>query len=586
MQAKARISYTLALPGEGGRHKFGVNALALTANPPGQAGWAGAASLFTGGRDSKIRRWDVSALDSGAPATRRLTESIPCVATYEDHSDWVNDLVVAPQHDLLISGSSDNTLKLWSLAKPNATKPRATLHTHTDYVKALAYAPDAGIVVSASLDKTIHIYKLDSLKHVAATGGGTSTAGSIGGGGFGGSSSGVGAGSGDWASGSDGGAAPIVAAGHKDSVYSVAISAGGTLIASGSVEADIRLWDARTGRKHGKLVGHGDVVRALLLDADGRLAISASSDRTVRLWDVGSQRCVHVCRPHADAAWALAIDDSWRTLFSAGRDGCVFATELEGFTSLLLAREPAPVVRLAADTRGQRLWCATSLSDLKCWSLAAVPAALAAGERQTEAGSGGFGADERGAHEVPNARGAPAAGGGAAAAAAGCAQGVGGRGAQTGGAVSRQRAFSASSGASTARRRGRSESPLEGEPVALIAGAPAVQAHVVLSDKWRVLTRDTAERVTLWDVLRCKVITSFAPGRRLEDVAAELHVERAVPTWFSVDTRAGDLAICLDEKTAFSGLVRQQAAGVLASPVPRVQNSPHRSNRPLAALLA
>mmetsp|Transcript_36719 Transcript_36719/g.91504 ORF Transcript_36719/g.91504 Transcript_36719/m.91504 type:complete len:262 (-) Transcript_36719:52-837(-) len=196
---------------------------------------------------------------------------------------------------MLVSASSDLTLKLWPLDSPEAPVPRATLQTHTDYVKALAYAPSAGLIVSASLDKMIHIYKLDTLRQVAASGGG-------GGGSLAGASAGQAIG--DW-TGTEGGAVPIVASGHKDSIYSVAINAAGTLIASGSVEPEIRLWDGRSGRMSFKLVGHTDVVRALLLDADGKMAISASSDRTIRLWDIGMQRCVHISQVHKDAAWAL-----------------------------------------------------------------------------------------------------------------------------------------------------------------------------------------------------------------------------------------------------------------------------------------
>jgi WD repeat-containing protein 48 len=521
--AKAKVAYTLTCPGPG-RHKFGVNGLVLVHNGPEQSAWAGAASLFTAGRDATVRRWDVSALEAGGSSAPPPAHAPACVATYADHSDWVNDIVVAREHGLLISASSDHTLKLWSLDTPGSALPKATVHTHTDYVKALAYAPAAGIVVSASLDKRIHIYQLDTLRQVALNGGrlpGAPSAGGpsasgiggdyAGGGGSGGGGGGGGGGTvgapGEWSS-ADGGSGPIVASGHVDSIYSVAVNSAGTLIASGSVEPEIRLWDARTGRRAAKLVGHSNLVRALVLDADGRRLLSASSDRTVRLWDVGSGRCIHTCRLHRDAAWALAVDADWRTAYSGGRDGAVIATDLGTWDSVLVACEQAPVVRLAAGR--EQLWCATTSSDVRSWPTAAVAEALRAGPAHGAAIDGGSWALRSSAN--------------------------------------------GGSGSVSARRR--LVTALAAKPLALIEGAAAVHSHTLLSDRWRVLAADTTGVVTLWDVLRCKPLATYGPGRSLDDVARELHVERAVPSWFSVDTRSGDLTIVLDERTAFAGLVR------------------------------
>jgi len=62
--------------------------------------------------------------------------------------------------------------------------------------------------------------------------------------------------------------------------------------------------------------------------------------------------------------------------------------------------------------------------------------------------------------------------------------------------------------------------------------------------------------------MRCTVVREFENGRSLDSALAELHVERAVPTWFSVDTRAGDLTICLDERNAFAGLLYASDVGI------------------------
>ncbi len=52
----------------------------------------------------------------------------------------------------------------------------------------------------------------------------------------------------------------------------------------------IRLVDLETGEVLGMLRGHTDVIHSLAFSADGRLLTSGSADATVRVWDVGSAK--------------------------------------------------------------------------------------------------------------------------------------------------------------------------------------------------------------------------------------------------------------------------------------------------------
>ena len=59
-----------------------------------------------------------------------------------------------------------------------------------------------------------------------------------------------------------------------------------SLLASGSADKTVRIWDLATGQETGTLVGHSDWVRDVSFSPDGRRLASASHDGTVKIWDV------------------------------------------------------------------------------------------------------------------------------------------------------------------------------------------------------------------------------------------------------------------------------------------------------------
>jgi WD40 repeat protein len=73
--------------------------------------------------------------------------------------------------------------------------------------------------------------------------------------------------------------------GHSDSVESVAFSRDSQMLASGSYDGTIKLWDAKTGSVLQTLEGHSDWVRSVAFSHDSQMVASGSNDKTIKLWD-------------------------------------------------------------------------------------------------------------------------------------------------------------------------------------------------------------------------------------------------------------------------------------------------------------
>jgi hypothetical protein len=181
------------------------------------------------GADRAIRIWEV--------------ESGKQVAVIEDHADWILDIAFSPDGKRLASASRDKTAKVFDVVKKESV---ATFPGHAETVHAVIFSSDGKSVISAGADNQIRVWNPDDDgKQVAAIGG-------------------FGAAVFRLVSHPDGkhfvacsadktvrvcanNAQVRSLAGHKDWVYSVAISPDGKTIGSGSWDGEVRLWNFADG---------------------------------------------------------------------------------------------------------------------------------------------------------------------------------------------------------------------------------------------------------------------------------------------------------------------------------------------------
>ena len=80
----------------------------------------------------------------------------------------------------------------------------------------------------------------------------------------------------------------ILFAHRGDAFYSVTWSSDSRMIATGSEDSNIRLWDIESGELVRTLAGHQGPVLSVAWSGAGRWLASGAADQTVRVWDMES----------------------------------------------------------------------------------------------------------------------------------------------------------------------------------------------------------------------------------------------------------------------------------------------------------
>ncbi|XP_032834500.2 transducin beta-like protein 3 isoform X1 [Petromyzon marinus] len=171
---------------------------------------------------------------------------------------------------------------------------------------------------------------------------------------------------------------------HVAPIVSMAFDATSTLLATGSSDATIKVWDIVKQYCTHNFRGSSGVVGVVAFHPDTSCprVLSAASDCKIRVWDLQSGACSATLDGHYSAVTALRFACDGRTLLSAGRDSVVLLWELEAgvvrktvpvyepLEDLVVLPEEGDQSALGVEGKGIHFVTAGSKGTLRVWDAA------------------------------------------------------------------------------------------------------------------------------------------------------------------------------------------------------------------------
>ncbi len=239
------------------------------------------------------------------------------------HTADVKDLLLLKDGTTLVTGSADETIRLWNLQTGAEV---GLIQGHSSSVNALARTVDQNILISAGADRRIHFWALPSGEPIEQ-----------------------------------------IDEAHSGSINSLAVSNNGQWLASADSNGIIKLWDLNTLEVLDTLTADGTgTINHLRFTRDD--SYLASGGKALLLWDLNNPAEPLLLEGHTTFVNRIEISDDNQTLISASADRTVRLWDIPAATlRATLEGHQSYVNDLMVD--GPRLWSADEAQTIFVWDL-------------------------------------------------------------------------------------------------------------------------------------------------------------------------------------------------------------------------
>ncbi|MGG6265246.1 NB-ARC domain-containing protein [Leptolyngbya sp. AN03gr2] len=281
--------------------------------------------VFSAHGDGLIRIW--------SSQTQQLLQ------TLTGHTNFVHWLACAPRdsenRDLLVSCSNDHTIRLWNI---NSGQLLRTLRGHQGLVWRAIFSPDGHTIASCGGDQTIKLWNASS----------------------------------GWLSqkNSEEELCFRTIEGHTDWVSTISFSPDQQMLASGSFDQTIKLWNLTTGELIKTLQGHTSPVLVASFHPDQPILVSGSDDATLRLWNVETGESYKILQGHQGGIWSIAFSPNGEMLATGSADQTIRLWDVQTGQTLRIFQGHSNQPRsVAFHPNGQTILSSGDDETIRFWSV-------------------------------------------------------------------------------------------------------------------------------------------------------------------------------------------------------------------------
>lgn len=221
--------------------------------------------IVTGSKDNSAKIWDAKT----GHVVRKLEG---------EHTGFVNTAIFSPDGKSVLTASDDKTAKLWDVKTGAVIK---TLDGHQDHVRSAVFSSNGQFIVTTSSDKLARLWKVETGKVVREF------------------------------------------KGHKWAVICADISSDGKMLVTGSEDQTAIIWDVNTGKRlyEQPLSGHTASVTSVSFSPDGSRVITGSNDQTAKLWDSRTGKQILTLSGHKKEVTSVTFSPFGNQILTGSRDG-------------------------------------------------------------------------------------------------------------------------------------------------------------------------------------------------------------------------------------------------------------------------
>lgn len=158
--------------------------------------------------------------------------------------------------------------------------------------------------------------------------------------------------------------------GHANWIKAVAFSPDGKLLATGALDGVVKLWEVSSGRELKSLSGGGSI-NAIAFSPDARLLATGNAEHAVQLWNAQTGQTERTLAGHSGAVLCVAFSPDGRTLATGARDNSVKLWDVTtGRETHALAGHAGRVRTLAFSPDSRRLASGSDDRTIKIWDAA------------------------------------------------------------------------------------------------------------------------------------------------------------------------------------------------------------------------